>query len=350
VILLGIGGFVGMVGALRDHQVAASAGDRQATPAPTTSVVLEPPGPPAGQVVVTRQMADRVLRAHWPVHEEALRNDNLDLLATLSGGSARRWEISSVACDCLNVSTVRPLLEAVYFVPRQTTYPARFIVEVRTRYSSGGEGVELLTFSRSGPRARWLVIESSFFGPRKLEDPAVLILPDTTADGFTKPVSPAVQARARSVARQFAAVWQETKNTGRIPDSAEGFVLQGQTGNRLTALAEHRQNSKQRNGLYGHFTFFTKTTDPLVVVPTAHNFVLACQPVHGNIEYTPGRDRVVYQDPGLKNWGPLVKPGNYRAMTVYQEWQTCFAVYDDPAKKVFVFNQDIGGGASKPRS
>jgi len=299
-------------------------------------------------MVVTPQMADRVVSRYWPLHEQALVNEDLMLLADLSAGSARRWEINAVACDCFTVSAVRPLLEAVYFVPRQLSYPARFIAQVRTRYSNGKEGVELLTFSRSGPLAPFRVIESSFFGPQEGK-PARLILPDTTADGFTKPVSPAVRARARSVARQFAAVWQETKNTGRIPASAEAFVLQGQTGNRLADLAEHRQDTKQKNGLYGHFTFFTTKADPLVVVPSAHDFVLACQPVHGNIEYTPGRGSSVYQDPGLANWGPLVKAGRYRAITLYQEWQTCFVIYEDPAKKVAVFNQDIGGGVFKPR-
>lgn len=352
VILLGIGGVVGVVGALREQKVGSNGsngGDRQATIAPSEAVVLEPPGPPAGKTVVTPQMADRVLRAHWPVHEEALRNEDLDLLATLSAGSARRWEINAIACDCFTVSTVRPLLEAVYFVPRQTTYPARFIAQVRTSYSNGGEGVEVLTFSRSGPRARWLVVESSFFGPQE-GNPALLILPDTTADGFTKPVSPAQRARARSVARQFAAVWQKTKNTGRIPASAAAFVLPGQTGDHLAELAEHRQDTRQRNGLLGHFTYFTTKADPLVVVPSAHHFVLACQPVHGNIEYTPGAGRTVYQDPELKNWGPLVKAGHYRAMTLYQEWQTCFVIYNDPAQRVVVFNQDIGGGVFEPHS
>ena len=232
-------------------------------------------------------------------------------------------------------------------MPRQLSYPARFIAQVRTRDSAGAEGIELLTFSRRGPMENFRVIESSFIAPQNGK-PAQFIQPDATADGFTKPVSPAVQARARSVARKLAAVWQETKNTGRVPKSAEAFVLQGQTGDRLADLAEHRQDTKQKNGFYGHFTFFTKSADPLVVVPSAHGFVLACQPVHGNIVYTPRRGRTIDQDPGLVNWGPLVKAGT-RAITLYQEWQTCFAIYKDPAKKVVVFNQDIGGGLIKAR-
>jgi hypothetical protein len=82
----------------------------------------------------------------------------------------------------------------------------------------------------------------------------------------------------------------------------------------------------------------------LVVVSHADDYVLACQPVHGKITYTAGSGGSVRQDPGLENWGPTVKAGLYRAMTVHQEWQTCFAIHDDPASLVIVFNHDVGGG------
>jgi hypothetical protein len=318
VVALGVGGYLVLARGPGHQQVGGPSGaGSKATPAPVAQepVVLEPTGPPAGRVVVTPAMADRVVRHHWPVHEEALHNKDLGLLASLTGGSARRWEVNAVACRCMVIDEVRPFLGAVYFVPRQTSYPARFIAEVRTRQSSDVESIEILTFSRSGPRARWLVIENSGFTP--VVQPAPLVKADTTAAGFTRPVSPARVAKARSVARQLAAVLQETKNTGEIPFSAQAFMVEGQTEHHLTELAKHRQDTVHSNGLFGHARYYTSKADPLVVVSHVAGYVIACQPIHADMTYTPGRGRVVYQDPGQRNWGPTVKPGQYRSITVH---------------------------------
>lgn len=344
VSVLGIGGVLGVARSIVHH---ASRTDAKAptTTVPSTPVEVQvyPPGPPPGRVVVTGEMADQVLRQFWPVHSQALYDRDLARLASLSDGSARRWEIGAVSCRCLVSDNVRPLLEAVYYVPRQTTYPARFIAEAHTDYGDGEEGLELLTFSRSGPQAPWYVIESSFFTP--LNGPVQLTVPDVTKGGFTGPVSSATRARARSIARQFAAVWQMTKNTGQIPAvAARSFRLGGQPGDRLAQLAEHAQDTVQRNGLIGHFTYYTTKADPLVVVRLAQDLVLACQPIHGDITYRPQRGHVVHQDDAQVNWGLNVKPGNYRAIKLKQEWQTCFVIRDTPGVPVSVLNNDVGGG------
>lgn len=329
-----------------DASVLPAPADRSG-PATAATLPPEPPGPAAGQLVVTPQMADQVVRRFWPAHSQALVDQDLAMLRLLSGGAARAWEIEAIRCGCMRVTNRRPLLDAVFFVPRQTRYPARFIAEVRTQHSTGQEGVEVLTFSREGPRRPWLVVETSFYAPLR-GGPARLGSPDVDEDGFTRPVGRALRARARTVADELAAAWQEAKETGDVQSAARRFHLVGQTAARFRNLASHPQDTPQRNGLLGHFTFRTAKADPLVVVPESNGGALACKPVHATIVYTGQPGQMARQDDLRLNWGPDVEPGLYRGMVTKQVWQTCFRFGPDPAMPVLVLNHDVGAGRNTP--
>lgn len=217
---------------------------------------------------MTPASAEAALRRYWPVHAKALRDRDLRQLAALTTGSAQRWEVGAAGCGCLSSTTLRPLVDASFFVPRQTAYPAYFVVDAETVYADGMPGSEILVFTRRSARSPWLVAMNSTYQPGTGEEitPAV---PDTDREGFTKPVNAARVGRARTQVLRFMALWRKTKETGRVPDESKRFHVVGAASTRLSDMALHRQDTVQKNGLFGHYSFALSPGLPLTVVPMA---------------------------------------------------------------------------------
>jgi hypothetical protein len=297
----------------------------------------------AGNVVITNALANAIVRAYWPQHEQSLVDHNLPDLAKLSSGAGRRWEQAAVSCGCLNVLAPRRLLGVTTLVPRQTHYPASFVAEATTG-ESGGYWTETLVFTKQRPGKPWLMTEDSGFGslpgvqPRRFE-------PLAAPTGFDATVSAATRARAARVAAQFARVWQQAKDTGRLP-TGSGFDLTGDTGRRVANLAAFPQGAVQVNGLIGHFHFAAATSSPLVVANTVEG-TLACRPTDETVVYTPaGPGGAAIQNQSRSNWGPELAPGAYREIVDHDVWQTCFVIPTNPALPIGVLDQDIGGSLS----
>jgi hypothetical protein len=354
----GVFGVVAAVGRLADRsQGSGPNAAADSAGGPVTSMPIAPPvfphSPPVGitaadkaarrGAVITPQQAATVLEKYWPVHESAQVRKDLVTLARLSTGAAEQYEVGAIACGCRRVLAERPLRDAAYFVPRQTRFPAHFVVQALTTTLSGERPwVELLVFSRRGPTAPWLVSEDSGFGPMDGDTPR-LGVPDVGAGGFTRPVSAAHRARARALTHELAALWQQAKNTASVPRTTT-FSLRGQPGDLLRRLAAARQDAIQTNGLHGHFEFAVRDSDPLVVVPDADGYDLACMPIRELKVYTAPAGSTVYQDPGLSNWGPQLPAGRYRSVTFHEAWQTCLGIPHGPLTQVGIFNEDDAGG------
>lgn len=295
----------------------------------------------AGAVITSAGAAD-VLEAYWPMHEHALVERDLPTLASLSTGAAQTWEQAAVACNCLVVDSARPLLDAAYFVPRQTTYPASFVAEAQTQLS-GAYWTELLVFTRARSGAPWLVEEDSGFGPPAGAAPQ-LVEPFVDKDGFDLPAPAGVHKRALHLAADLAGLWQRAKNTGSIPASNE-FQFTGQAGERIATIAAFRQDRVQANGLFGHYRFYVSKADPLVEVTGSYGSEIACQPIRETVQYTArGAAHQVYQDPAQRNWGQQLAPGYYRKVISRDVWQTCFYIAG-PSEPVGVLNHDVGGAS-----
>jgi hypothetical protein len=309
------------------------------------------PGPAAGQLVVTPAMARQAVDDFWTAHATALHAKDLKTLGALSSGAARRWEVGDVACGCGDTVFVEKFIDAAYFVPRQTTYPAHFVAQVHMQYGGpDGQGVEILVFERTGPQTRWTVVEHSGYWPSSGRTIQVG-MPLTDADGYLVEVPAQLRSRARTLATHYARAWQRTKETGRVSGSGTAeFNVAGNIKTQFDRVSEFRQDRVQRNGLVGHFRYYVDAADPLVVVPDARGFVLACQPVRETLTYSDRPGRGVYQDPEQRNWGVLLRPGTYPAITMHEAWQTCFAFDDKPADKVDVTQQASGGGWPVPAS
>ena len=309
---------------------------QQAARPVTTDVQADATGPS----VVTPAMATAVVRRYWPAHERAFARRDLAALARLSAGPARQWEQAEVGCGCRAISEPRPMLAADYYVPRQAKYPASFVAAVQTATATSFF-TEVLVFTKSGPKAQWLVTENSTFalhagGSSRLDGPA------STAGGFDQPVSAAQHRRAESVAAEFAALWQETKDSADIPADT-GFNITGQTQDRLGDIAAYEQDGVQANGLLGHFSFYVAPTDRLVEVAMANGDDLACQPVRETVDYRPRPGGLIYQDPARHNWGPKLRSGYFHEVITRDAWQTCFRIPADITAPVEVLNSDEGG-------
>ncbi len=294
-------------------------------------------------VVITQAEAAKVVQDYWGVHEPALVRGDLSTLGTLATGSAAAWERGGVACHCISVDAARPLLDAAYFVPRQTRYPAFFLVEAQTEYRSV-PWVELLVFTRSAARASWRVTEDSGFGPLP-GVPVRLGAPMSDGGGYDTAAEQAIpqaqRERAHRAAGQLAAFWQQVQDSGRVQDSAT-FVLEGQSLSRVEQIAAHPQDGVQSTGLVAHFSFFVGPSDPIYEVAESNGYELACQPVRETVVYTPGAGKVIVQDSARRNWGLLLEPGEYNRVVSRDNWQTCFLVPPDQGK-IAIVNHDIGG-------
>jgi hypothetical protein len=118
----------------------------------------------------------------------------------LETGAAALYEPGAVACGRLQVTTLRPLLDARHFVPRQLTYPAHFLVEAQSEYG-GQPWAEVLVFTKTAAGRAWLVSEDSGFGPPPGQ-PASLGRPTTTFDGYVLTPYPEQHTAATTIARR----------------------------------------------------------------------------------------------------------------------------------------------------
>ena len=310
----------------------------------SSSPTTQPPGPP----VITVEGAAKVLHAYWPVHEGALAAGNLHALATLATGTAASWEHGAVGCGCYSITKPRPLLNAAYFVPRQTRYPAFFVAEAQTEY--GSPWVELLVFTKRRAADRWLVTEDSGFGPMPGHE-ARLFAPLVGPGGFNVSIDDAIapdqRDRALEAAPKLAALWQQATNTGQVPATTR-FDLHGDSLTRVKKIASHRQDALQSTGLFAHYSFYVSPSDPLFEVTGQYGDEFACQPIREKATYTPRPGEVILQDKQQDNWGALLAPGTYPKIIEEDVWETCFLVPEDPHSPATILDQSIGGGVPHP--
>jgi hypothetical protein len=315
-------------------------------PRPPNGVPL-PAFPPetrhvAGQPVVTVAEAQLVMKTFWAANEDAVARRDIPKLRTMESGAAALWTVGAVSCYCLHSDHPRGLLEAQYFVSRQTRYPAHFMVEARANEMSGDVGwVDVLVFTKASAHARWLVAEHSGY-PQSTDNDVWLGSPVTTGEGFAKPPTAQQQRRARTAARELAALWWQAKKTGRVPSQIR-FYDAAAPRELMARFAAYPQDRLQRNGLLGHSVIYIDRADPFVEYNEAGGAIV-CQPIRETITYRPPSGHVIRQDLAQNNWGILIAPGLYRSVTYRGAWQTCFRMTADESQPIFILNQDIRGG------
>ncbi|MGH9280396.1 MAG: hypothetical protein ACRD12_20145 [Acidimicrobiales bacterium] len=227
-----------------------------------------------GGPVITPDQAQEVVRAVWPVRQQALREGDTGLLEKLETGSALAGDrqaarVGGLRHQFADTGTVR------VSVPRQDAYPARFLAEVRIE--PDGPYVELMVFVRTDPSEPWKIALDSGFDPRILEgamwpDPAV------DPDGFNVVgVNDGVDP-ARPHA-ELARYWQGWVDEGTPPAGAP-FAAGAWTTSLGAALHERNpQGGLAANGLLGRSAFDAQPSEGVFTFGLAGGGMLSCSTV-----------------------------------------------------------------------
>lgn len=333
-LLAGALGLVSLVVAVGVHAVKRQSAQpvQLGVAAPPTSAqaaALRLGGPP-GSLVITPSQARSVLGAMWTLRVNALTARDPSLLQELESGAAERGDAIRVRCR----SCALPAPDASYdqvqlFVPRQTTYPARFLAEVATRGKDGTPQTEILVLVRTSDSSPWtLDLETGWVGTGSGTG---FIRARADDEGFNLPVSTATQHVAAAVRQDLADYWQRAKDDGEAPPLGS-FGAGSWTTDRARHLSSYPQDGVGSNGLLGHFTASVSSEDPI------HEFTYAGGPGYPGGElacgalWTTSIDRAApgrgdpYQPADRSNWGPQLPPGVYSEITTRYQWQTCFFI------------------------
>jgi hypothetical protein len=276
---------------------------------------------PAGSPVINRTGAAAILKQVWAARNTALAACDLSTLTALDTGSARMGDLARARCGCPQLAGSE-FSASRLFVPRQEQYPAYFVAMARTVTAQGNSWTEVLAFSRSSATTSWQLSLATGFGPDggKVSD---LGYPVLDADGYAALPDPQTRATAEPAAQKLAGYYQAAKNTGRLP--ANPFAPGFWSDQMAADIAVHRQDTVQRNGLHGHFSYTVDPADPVFQVLSGGQ-AMACGVVRVRSVYTGRNGDHPYQTADLRNWGPELAEGGYKSVTLSGVSQTCFLI------------------------
>jgi hypothetical protein len=290
----------------------------------------------AGGPVVTPDQAGGIVRAWWPVHEQALAGNNMVATDQLESGGFQQFtdgQTLDLVGRQLQWRTVRQLIDLRLFVPRQNSYPADFLAIVETTpYATdqsqppGTNVVEFVVFQRTGASDSWkAALESDAY----LDKWPPSVFP-TVAGGSTYETAPqgpfavAPLDLPAALASYWTAAYQSgTPPTGSPFASASFVNLSGQ------AIHQDRLAWEKRTGLVSDVTYSVDAADPVFQFSVNGSYDAVCFTVRMlSTTKRPGGG-TLHQDPKRQNYGGRLPPGQYRALISDGEHQAC--VYVPPA-------------------
>jgi hypothetical protein len=277
--------------------------------------------PPASGPLVTPPLGRRIVGAVWPVRDRALAGRDLATVRALESGPALAVDVARMRSGgapnrAIPDRTV-PTGLAVY-VPRQNTWPARFLAEVPT--TSGAQPfLEFLIFTRASARSRWQVVYDTGFTwaakDKIAPDPGVF-----DANGYD--LVPAGEIPADDAVPDLARYWQSWRDDPYPPAAVPPFA----PGTWTTAYGQSvadRQDQVGDNGLPEHIAYGDKPA-PAGELWTfgVWGEELVCSPMHQTTTWTGPAG----QDANRQKWGPDLAPGVYRSVTADILREACVLV------------------------
>ena len=319
------------------------------SPAPIISSLPDPPrlGEPialpgaltainASGPVVTPDQAGGIVRAWWPVHEQALTGNNMVATDQLESGGFQQFtdgQTLDLVGRQLTSRTVRPLIDLRLFVPRQNTYPADFLAILETTpyptdqsQPPGTKVVEFVVFQRSGASDSWrAALESDAYTAKW--PPSVFPTATGGSPYETPPQGPfgvAPLDLPGALASYWTAAYQSGTHPTGSPFASASFVnLSGE------AIYQDRLAWEKRTGLVGDATFSVDAVDPVFQFSVNGFYDAVCFTVRMVSTTKRAGGGTLQQDPTRQNYGGRLPPGQYRALISYGEHQTC--IYLPPA-------------------
>jgi hypothetical protein len=286
------------------------------------SATPETPG-----VTIDRALATRILGAMWPVREQAIDSDDAAPLAGFETGSALQGDTAGLlarACGC-NDYTPRTIATTNFFVPKQTAYPAWFIVELTTGpIDVTSSDVSLMVFSRASATAHWMLsLETGY----SIGAPTawVYATPETMTNGFDLP-SPT----QNELPGDLAAYYQHWATDGTAPTSplAPGVftsaIGQTQVATDKTYAAEGQVHRVVYSvDLTGDGVWSAAANNDRDATP--FGWTLTCGTVRYVATTTLAKGAApIVQPPDFSTWGATLPPGQYTSVTQWGLHESCF--------------------------
>ncbi len=283
-------------------------------PTPATSplpAALTAAAPKRG-LVLSPNEAGLILSAVWNLRTEAFLYDDRSLMAEFETGPA--LESDEVTCGCTVRAVRGPMYGESVIVPRQRSFPAAFLAEVKTTLNNAPY-VQYLVIARASTATPWEVVSDPGESvTRPLDQPKI------GPEGFDVAAPPG--SAATKLPGELASYWHTWTEEDHVPAYrlfAPGTwtTLAGET------YAEHPSGSwGTQNGLEGYYSFQAGSRDEVWSFGTADGSI-TCGVVRWQTIWSfPGSG--IYQDPAQNNWGPSVAPGNYQYEAETQIIQPCF--------------------------
>ena len=275
---------------------------------PAALTATNPTGP-----VVTPAMAQAVVSAAWTLHGQALAVGDENLMASLETGSALEADLGR--CVCAPANPFGPIGGVSVMVPRQTSYPARFMAQVATTVPAPTSGrdqyLAFVVFTRTDAASPWRI---ALLGGFATEGAAAVTPPAVDADGYLAIEAAAPKVDPAEAHDLLAGYWRRAKDSGTVPDPGP-FEPGVWTTHQAGVLAEHHQGAVGGTGFTEYYAY-QADPDPasLFVFDQGLGWRIACAPLRVQRTFTGEPGGFPYQTPDLHNWGRDVAPGVHAAI------------------------------------
>lgn len=282
--------------------------------------ILSAPAPTTGPLV-NQATAQQVFEAAWTLRNRALADRDVATLRAIERDAALDVDLSRMREGrAPDQPPGLPLpFEFQTYVPRQTEWPARFLVQAVTT-AADAPWLQIMVFVRDGVDLPWKIVLVTGVSGNEEYTPAVEF-PMLDDEGYNiVPETPWLDPR--DAMPSLARYWNSILETGAPPASGPPFD-DGFWTSRLETELAGRQDKPDASGLVRHRTYhYDRTPENRIWSFGIQGYLFVCAPVtqndtwHGHIRQPSDR----------RKWGPDLPPGDYKAVTADQVRMPCLYV------------------------
>ncbi len=290
------------------------------TPSTALPEILSAPAPTTGPLV-NQAIAQQVFEAAWMLRNRALADRDVATLRAIEGDAALDVDLSRMREG--RAPDQPPALPLPFpfqtYVPRQTEWPARFLVQAVTT-AADAPWLQIMVFVRDGADLPWKIVLVTGVSGNEEYTPAVEF-PMLDDEGYNiVPETPWLDPR--DAMPSLARYWSSILETGAPPASGPPFD-DGFWTSRLETELAGRQDKPDANGLVRHRTYhYERTPENRIWSFGIQGYRFVCAPMTQNDTWR-GRIR---QPLDRRKWGPDLPPGDYKAVTADQVRMPCLYV------------------------
>lgn len=271
--------------------------------------------------VITPNQAAKIVLAIWNLRNQAFDSDSPSFMAEFETGPA--LESDEVTCECNSRGERGDIKQYSLFVPKQASFPATFLAEVKTTLNDAPY-VQYLVIARQSMAIPWKVVSDPGESVNRSLD-----LPKM-AQGFDDAAP--ISSRTRDLPSALATYWHTWTEEGHAPVQSP-FASGPWTTRAGATYAKNPSGSwSSQNGLQGYYSFQSGAQDEVWTFETAAG-PITCGVVRWQTVWSnPGGG--ILQDSARRNWGISVLPGVYQYEAETQIIQPCFVQHPGAAISV----------------